>query len=407
MEGVPVSEPQEVDWSAIRNAPATISVQPRRLGERDLLRPPDGARRADLLRPADHPPPPLRDTPGRRRPRNQYLAGVQPLRRQRRRLGRHLVRRQRHPHRRPLAPLHPGRCAAEMAYWAVPFLHWLYRTGKEVDFLSDDDLERFRSAKTLARLYDLIVFPGHEEYVTTPHLRPDRRLSQPRRQSDLPVLDQPALEDQPPRQPAHPRRPVAHAQQTRTRVAGVQYRANDEGGHSGAYALTPYGRSSWQFAGVDQAALAKWHWFGIEFDMTAPASPPGTHVLAQVDPHLGNPAIRGQMTYYSRGGARSSPPVRSTSRAPSATHRFSSCSRTSGSVSPSHSRAADDPVFEQSWEPAPALGAALRVAPASLQGSHLILDGLVEGADVVPLPHHVRRHSGAFDGRPVLRSFAS
>jgi hypothetical protein len=88
------------------------------------------------------------------------------------------------------------------------------------------------------------------------------------------------------------------------RVTGVQYRANDEGGHSGAYELTPYGRDSWQFAGVDQSALANWHWFGIEFDMTGPASPPGTHVLAQVDPRLGNPAIRGQMTYYARGGAK-------------------------------------------------------------------------------------------------------
>src|SRR5262245_7446199 len=53
------------------------------------------------------------------------------------------------------------------------------------------------------------------------------------------------------------------------------------------------------------------------------------------------------------------------------------------------------------------LGAALRVAPASLQGLHLILHGLVEGADVVGLPHHVRRDTGAFDGRPVLGSLAA
>jgi hypothetical protein len=44
----------------------------------------------------------------------------------------------------------------------LPFLHWLYRTGKEVDFISDDDFESFGTARTLARLYDLIVFPGHE-----------------------------------------------------------------------------------------------------------------------------------------------------------------------------------------------------------------------------------------------------
>jgi hypothetical protein len=47
------------------------------------------------------------------------------------------------------------------------FLRWLARTGKEVDVLADDDVERIRDGAQLARLYDLVVFPGHEEYVTT------------------------------------------------------------------------------------------------------------------------------------------------------------------------------------------------------------------------------------------------
>src|SRR5207244_3820464 len=34
------------------------------------------------------------------------------------------------------------------------------------DFLSDDDLEAFRSGDELAAAYDLVVFPGHAEYVT-------------------------------------------------------------------------------------------------------------------------------------------------------------------------------------------------------------------------------------------------
>ena len=45
------------------------------------------------------------------------------------------------------------------------FLHWLYWTGKTVDFLSEADLDSL-SAEQLARAYDLIVFPGHTEYVT-------------------------------------------------------------------------------------------------------------------------------------------------------------------------------------------------------------------------------------------------
>src|SRR5215211_4686002 len=49
--------------------------------------------------------------------------------------------------------------------WDLEFISWLDRTGKHVDFLSDDDVERLSGAE-LARRYDLIVFPGHEEYVT-------------------------------------------------------------------------------------------------------------------------------------------------------------------------------------------------------------------------------------------------
>ena len=41
------------------------------------------------------------------------------------------------------------------------------RQGEGVDVLSDADLEAAPSAAALARAYDLIVFPGHHEYVTT------------------------------------------------------------------------------------------------------------------------------------------------------------------------------------------------------------------------------------------------
>jgi hypothetical protein len=47
------------------------------------------------------------------------------------------------------------------------FVRWLARSGKQVDFLTDDDLERIGSGDQFARNYDLIVFSGHEEYVTS------------------------------------------------------------------------------------------------------------------------------------------------------------------------------------------------------------------------------------------------
>ena len=40
------------------------------------------------------------------------------------------------------------------------------RTGKQPDMVADDDLEAFGSGDELRALYDLVVFPGHSEYMT-------------------------------------------------------------------------------------------------------------------------------------------------------------------------------------------------------------------------------------------------
>ena len=51
----------------------------------------------------------------------------------------------------------------------LPFLHWLSWNDRRVDYLAQSDLEgRLSSAVlSLPGAYDLIVFPGHHEYVTT------------------------------------------------------------------------------------------------------------------------------------------------------------------------------------------------------------------------------------------------
>jgi hypothetical protein len=183
-------------------------------------------------------------------------------------------------------------------------LHWIYRTGKKVDFVSDDDLERFTSARQLALLYDLIVFPGHEEYVTTRGydlIAGYRNLG-----GNLMFLSATNLLWRVDRHGSRLTRVAQWRQLGRpeSRIVGVQYRGNDEGEHRGPYELTPYGRSSWQFAGVDPSRLLPWRWFGIEFDKTTSASPRSIHVLAQVNPHMRDRGLRGQMTYYERGGAK-------------------------------------------------------------------------------------------------------
>ena len=48
----------------------------------------------------------------------------------------------------------------------LPFLHWLAQSGRRVDVLTDEDLDEAKNGDALAVAYDLIVFPGHHEYVT-------------------------------------------------------------------------------------------------------------------------------------------------------------------------------------------------------------------------------------------------
>ena len=48
----------------------------------------------------------------------------------------------------------------------LQFLHWLTSRGHQADVYADEDIDLFPDAATLRAAYDLIVFPGHTEYVT-------------------------------------------------------------------------------------------------------------------------------------------------------------------------------------------------------------------------------------------------
>jgi hypothetical protein len=305
MEGVPVSDAQQVDWSAHLNAPATIRL---RLGDWA-----NGIYFARLTAPDG---------------RNYYAPLIirpHPFGANRIAVVLHTYTWEAYNHYDANGdgwgdtwyaandirtvdvsrPFIQGGAPPKWRLYDVAFLHWLYKTGKQVDFISDEDLQRhFPNARTLARLYDLIVFPFHEEYVTahmydlisayrnlggnmiflsTTNLlwKITRRGNLITRVAEWRTLGRPE-----------------------SRILGVQYRANDEGRHLGPYEITPYGQRSWQMAGVRQDLLTKWPWLGIEFDMTTSASPPHTHLLAEVNPHMGNPTIRGDMSYYQKWGAK-------------------------------------------------------------------------------------------------------
>jgi hypothetical protein len=304
MEGVPVTEPLSVDWSAHRDTPGSLSVHVgdwpngiyfARLTAPDgrsydaplIVRPhPYGLHRIAVVvhsntwEAYNH-----QDVNGDGWGDTWYasddIANVD--------LSRPYIRGGAPPHWRS---------------YDLPFVHWLYKTRKEVDFLSDDDLASFLRASSLARLYDLIVFPGHEEYVTD-HMY-DLIAGYRNLGGNLMFLSSTNLLWRVNRHGERITRIAEWRQLGRpeARVVGVQYRGNDEGVHRGAYVLTSFGRGSWQFDGVDTRAFSLWRWLGIEFDMTTRSSPPGTRVLARVNPHLRDRRVRGEMTYYERGRAK-------------------------------------------------------------------------------------------------------
>ena len=179
----------------------------------------------------------------------------------------------------------------------LPFLEWLARTGKDVDVLSDADLEAARTGQALARAYDLVVFPGHHEYVTTREydvVTGYRNLG-----GHLMFLSANNFFWQ----------IVRHGQTiTRTKqwrdlgrpeaaLIGVQYRGNDRGTHFGPWIVRRSKAASWVFAGTNLTAGGDLANGGIEIDKTATASPRNVQVLAEI-PNLFGPGFTAQMTYY-------------------------------------------------------------------------------------------------------------
>ena len=179
----------------------------------------------------------------------------------------------------------------------LPFLEWLDRTGKQVDVLSQADLEATPSSRALARAYGLIVFPGHHEYVTTREY--DRIQGYRNLGGHLMFLSADNF----------CWRVVRHGRtiektklwrdlgRPEAALIGVQYRGNDSGMHRGAWILRRARAGSWVFAGTDIGPGDGLSNGGIEIDKTSSASPKGIQVLAEI-PNLFGPGFTGQMTYY-------------------------------------------------------------------------------------------------------------
>jgi hypothetical protein len=187
----------------------------------------------------------------------------------------------------------------------LPFLRWLARTGREVDVLAQSDLEASSSAE-LDRAYDLIVFPGHHEYVTTREY--DVIEGYRDRGGNLAFLSANNFFWQVVRHGnlIERTRQWRHLGRPEAGLIGVQYRANAGSLLTrGAFVLRDVPAASWLFAGTRLAPGSRFgrDW-GIEIDHTSANSPPGVQVIAEI-PDLFGPGLTAQMTYYeTRTGAR-------------------------------------------------------------------------------------------------------
>jgi N,N-dimethylformamidase len=186
----------------------------------------------------------------------------------------------------------------------VQFLHWLASRGHVVDTYADEDIELFPDAAALRAAYDLIVFPGHTEYVTK------RLYDLVQLYRDLGgrllFLSANNFFRQVVRTDDHARLVGEWRNLGRPEAAllGGQYLANDDGQRQQPYVIVGADAAPWAFAGTGLGNGSQFGRYGIEIDATTPLSPPGTQVLARV-PDLFGPGRSAEMTYYETpAGAR-------------------------------------------------------------------------------------------------------
>lgn len=183
----------------------------------------------------------------------------------------------------------------------LPFLRWLHRTHREPDVLADDDLGRFPTGDALRNTYDLVVFPGHEEYVTQHAYNVIERFRD--LGGSLMFLSANNFFWRVDRDGTELRRVKLWRELGRPEAAllGAQYRANDDGSRQGVFHVVSEETAPWLWAGTglrNGSTIGEYvGGYGIEIDGTAPSSPPGTQVLAII-PDLFGPGLSAEMTYY-------------------------------------------------------------------------------------------------------------
>jgi hypothetical protein len=179
-------------------------------------------------------------------------------------------------------------------------LRWYWHSGYRADFISDDDLERISNARQLSH-YRLIVFGGHEEYVTSHTF--DLITSYRNNGGNLAFLSANNFfyKVKVSGNTMVGRTPWRDLGRPEAALVGAQYAGWDEGHYPNRpYHITDTAAAPWLFKGThlhDGSIVGR---YGIEVDEPNSASPPHTHVLAAIPNELG-PGKPAEMTIYTRG----------------------------------------------------------------------------------------------------------
>jgi hypothetical protein len=190
--------------------------------------------------------------------------------------------------------------------YELAFYHWLAQRGIQVDMYGDPDLERFADPDALRAAYDLLVFPGHTEYVTG---RLYDLISGFRdRGGNLLFLSANNFFRRVDRNTegttAHLIDEWRNLGRPEAALCGVQYLASDRGQRHAPFVVSGADQVPWAFDGTGLANGSTFGSYGIEIDARTPDSPPGTTVLATI-PDLFGAGRTAEMTYYEHpSGAR-------------------------------------------------------------------------------------------------------
>jgi hypothetical protein len=185
------------------------------------------------------------------------------------------------------------------------FLWWLGLRREQVDVLSDDDLDKVDNGAQLERLYDLVVFPGHEEYVTK-HVY-DVVQSYRDRGGNLVFLSANNFFYRVERRGSSLYK-VGHwsdVGRTGETLGGIVYVGWSKNRfRNRPYVVTGARRAAWFFRGTGLQNGSGWGVYGIEIDQRGSHPPRGLIVLARIVNAFGS-GRSAEMTYYTtRRGAK-------------------------------------------------------------------------------------------------------